>query len=229
MLKARKKITKKEIKHDPFLETVSQVKEYVEKNQKLITRVGIGVVAIIIIGMIMNKNIASEKDASETALGKAFVSLGTGDKDNGLLQLELLVDDYTGSEAAQRGLFMLARINYEQKDYLTAQSYLQDFLDDPTEEFHAGALLLMADLEKMNGNANAVAGYLNQAIKQATNVPEKDKYTIALADHYIHTGEYKEAQLLAESIIDKYPNSSELKNKAEEIIGYLHTVFSDEQ
>jgi len=33
MLKSRKKITKKEIKHDPFLETVSQVKEYVEKNQ----------------------------------------------------------------------------------------------------------------------------------------------------------------------------------------------------
>ena len=45
MLKARKRITKKEIKRDPFLETASKAKEYVEDNQKMITPVGIGVAA----------------------------------------------------------------------------------------------------------------------------------------------------------------------------------------
>ena len=229
MLKARKRITKKEIKRDPFLETVSKAKEYVEDNQKMITRVGIGVAAVIIVAMIINRNITAEKAASEAALGNAFVSINTGDRDNSLLQLEILVDDYPGSDAAQRGLFMLARLHYEQKDYLSAQAYLQDFLDDPTEEFHAGALILMADLVRMNGNTGAVADYISQAIEQSANEPEKDKYSILLAEHYIHTGQYNDAREIAESVYERYPERSDLKNKAEEILGYLHTVVSDEQ
>ncbi len=229
MLKARKRITKKEIKRDPFLETVSKAKEYVEDNQKMITRVGIGVAAVIIVAMIINRNITAEKAASEAALGNAFVSINTVDRDNSLLQLEILVDDYPGSDAAQRGLFMLARLHYEQKDYLSAQAYLQDFLDDPTEEFHAGALILMADLERMNGNTGAVADYISQAIEQSANEPEKDKYSILLAEHYIHTGQYNDAREIAESVYERYPERSDLKNKAEEILGYLHTVVSDEQ
>ena len=139
------------------------------------------------------------------------------------------MDDYPGSDAAQRGLFMLARLHYKQKDYLSAQAYLQDFLDDPTEEFHAGALILMADLERMNGNTGAVADYISQAIEQSANEPEKDKYSILLAEHYIHTGQYNDAREIAESVYERYPERSDLKNKAEEILGYLHTVVSDEQ
>ena len=49
MLKARKRITKKEIKHDPFLESIYQTKEYFEKNVKTITRAGIGLIAVLIV------------------------------------------------------------------------------------------------------------------------------------------------------------------------------------
>ena len=171
MLKARKKITKKEIKHDPFLESIYKAKEYFEENKQLITRIGVGIVAVVVIVLILNKNSKAEKEASEAALGKAFVNLSIGDRDNGLLQLELLVDDYSGSEAAQRSLFMLARLYYEQKDYLTAESNLQDFLDDPTEEFHAGALMMMADIEKINGYTESIADHIKQALKYALNEP----------------------------------------------------------
>ena len=229
MLKARKKITKKEIKHDPFLESIYQTKEYYEKNKQLIIRIGVGIVAVVVIVFILNKNSKAEKEASEAALGKAFVNLSIGDRDNGLLQLELLVDDYSGSEAAQRGLFMLARLYYEQKDYLTAESNLQDFLDDPTEEFHAGALMMMADIEKINGYTESIADNIKKAIKYALNEPEKDKYSMVLAEHNINIGNYKDALELAESIHEKYDKRSDLYSRAQEILGHLHTVASDEQ
>ena len=229
MLKARKKITKKEIKHDPFLESIYKTKEYFEENKQLITRIGVGIVAVVIIVLILNKNSKAEKEASEAALGKAFVNLSIGDRDNGLLQLELLVDDYSGSEAAQRSLFMLARLYYEQKDYLTAESNLQDFLDDPTEEFHAGALMMMADIEKINGYTESIADHIKQAIQYALNEPEKDKYSMVLAEHYINIGNYKDALELAESIHEKYDKRSDLHSRAQEILGRLHTVVSDEQ
>ena len=87
----------------------------------------------------------------------------------------------------------------------------------------------MADLERMNGNTGAVADYISQAIEQSANEPEKDKYSILLAEHYIHTGQYNDAREIAESVYERYPERSDLKNKAEEILGYLHTVVSDEQ
>ena len=229
MLKARKKITKKEIKHDPFLESIYKTKEYFEENKQLITRIGVGIVAVVIIVLILNKNSKAEKEASEAALGKAFVNLSIGDRDNGLLQLELLVDDYSGSEAAQRSLFMLARLYYEQKDYLTAESNLQDFLDDPTEEFHAGALMMMADIEKINGYTESISDHIKQAIQYALNEPEKDKYSMVLAEHYINIRNYKDALELAESIHEKYDKRSDLHSRAQEILGRLHTVVSDEQ
>ena len=229
MLKARKKITKKEIKHDPFLASIYKAKEYFEENKQLITRIGVGIVAVVVIVLILNKNSKAEKEASEAALGKAFVNLSIGDRDNGLLQLELLVDDYSGSEAAQRSLFMLARLYYEQKDYLTAESNLQDFLDDPTEEFHAGALMMMADIEKINGYTESIADHIKQAIQYALNEPEKDKYSMVLAEHYINIRNYKDALELAESIHEKYDKRSDLHSKAQEILGSLHTVVSDEQ
>ena len=229
MLKARKKITKKEIKHDPFLESIYKAKEYFEENKQLINRIGVGIVAVVVIVLILNKNSKAEKEASEAALGKAFVNLSIGDRDNGLLQLELLVDDYSGSEAAQRGLFMLARLYYEQKDYLTAESNLQDFLDDLTEEFHAGALMMMADIEKINGYTESIADNIKKAIKYALNEPEKDKYSMVLAEHYINIRNYKDALELAESIHEKYDKRSDLHSRAQEILGRLHTVVSDEQ
>ena len=166
MLKAKKKITKKEIKHDPFLESIYQAKEYFEENKQLIT---------------------------------------------------------------QRGLFILARLYYEQKDYLTAESNLQDFLDDPTEEFHAGALMMMADIEKINGYTESIADHIKQAIQYALNEPEKDKYSMVLAEHYINIRNYKDALELAESIHEKYDKRSDLHSRAQEILGRLHTVVSDEQ
>ncbi len=229
MLKARKRITKKEIKHDPFLESIYQTKEYFEKNVKVITRAGIGLVVVLIALYMFNKNLNAERNASEAALGKAIVNLGIGDRDNGLLQLELLIDDYPGSDAAQRGTFMLARLYYEQKDFLTAESYLLDFLDDPTTEFRAGALMIMADIEKINGNTSSEENYIKEAIKYASSGSEKDKFSLELADLFLRSGNYADARELIEPIYNKYDKNSTLYNKSEEILGYLHTFSSDEQ
>ena len=48
MLRPKKKITKKEIKRDPFLETVDQAQAHIEENRSKYLQVGIGIVALII-------------------------------------------------------------------------------------------------------------------------------------------------------------------------------------
>jgi len=229
MIKARKHISKKEIAHDPFLESINTVKNYFNENKNLIIRALLGVLAIIIIGVFFNNNLNSKRDASESSLGMALVNLSSGDRENGLLQLELIIDDYSGLEAAQRSTFILARLYYEQKDYLTAESYLLDFLDDPTEEFHVGALIMMADLEKINGNFDGEEKYLKHAINYSSNESDRDNFSIILAKHYMNMGQFQETLSLIEPILEKYDRQSDLYNKAQEILGHIHTVSSDEQ
>lgn len=229
MIKARKHITKKEIAHDPFLESINTVKKYFDENKNFISRVSLGFVALIVVGMLFNNNFTSKRETSESALGMAFVNLSSGDRDNGLLQLELIIDDYAGTKAARHSKFMLARLYYEQKNYLTAKLYLLDFLDDPTDEFHVGALILMADIEKFNGNSDGEEKYIKQSMKYASSKLDKDKYSITLAEYYMNEGNIQDALALVVPIIEKYERRSDLYNKAQEILGHLHTVSSDEQ
>ena len=56
MIKARKHITKKEIAHDPFLESINTVKKYFDENKNFISRVSLGVGALIVVGMLFNNN-----------------------------------------------------------------------------------------------------------------------------------------------------------------------------
>ena len=52
MLKPSRKILRKEIKKDPFLETIEKIENGFEKNRKTVINVLIFFVAIIIIGSI---------------------------------------------------------------------------------------------------------------------------------------------------------------------------------
>ena len=67
MLKAKKNYEER-IKHDPFLESIYQTKEYFEKNVKTITRAGIGLIAVLIVVFIFNKNLNAERNASRSSI-----------------------------------------------------------------------------------------------------------------------------------------------------------------
>ncbi len=229
MLKAKKKITKKEMKKDPFLESIYHTKEYIEANRSIITKVGGGVFVAILAMILFYNNLQEKKIGSEEALGKAMVSLSIGDRDNGILQLQLLTDDYSGTSAAQQGTFMLAKLFYEDNDLLTAESYLNDFLNDATDEFHAGALAIRSDILKSEDDLVAFESTVKKGIKVAQSEEEKDHFRLKLAALYMETNRYSEAKEIAEPIRETYERRSELYNKADEILGHLHIVFSDEQ
>jgi len=155
MLKARKKITRKEIQQDPFLESLYSIKTYFEQNRKKIIQT-FTIVLVVVVGLLfLNNRRLSQNVKAETYLGKALLNLTNGDEENGLLQLELLADDYSGTKSAQEAMYYLGRIFYEKKDYLSAKSYINDFLDDPSDEFEASALVILAELEKNIGNIEA--------------------------------------------------------------------------
>ncbi len=229
MLKARKKITKKEIQKDPFLESLFSIKTYFDHNKQKITRISIGVIlAVIVIAFLNNKRMA-QNEAAETALGKAMVNLTIGDIDNGLLLLELLIDDFSGSGPAQRGLYLLGKNYYEKEDYLTAKSYLNDFLDDPSDDFNASAFLLLAEIEKNNLNLEPAISNYKKAIKFSSTNLQKNQLQVSLIKYYLEIGYYNDAKSLLEGMSKPFNQPIKVQNEIDEIIGRIDRAISDEQ
>ncbi|MFQ6678239.1 MAG: tetratricopeptide repeat protein [Fidelibacterota bacterium] len=228
MFKARKKITRREIQKDPFLEGLYSIKMFFSNNKQKIIQLSIGIVlGVIVVTYIYNKKL-TQNQAAETALGKALVSLTKGDKDDGRLKLELLVDDFSGSKPAQKGLFLLGKNYYEIEDYLTAKSYLNEFIEDPSDEFHASALTLLAEIEKNNSNIESAAEYYQRAISASTTNFQKIQTQLNLAKFYLEIGKYKESKLLLDSILKHGDVDKNVQNKIDEITGRLSQVNSDE-
>lgn len=228
MFKARKKITKKEIQKDPFLEGLYSTKMFINNHKRKIIQISVGILVGVVVILFLNNRRQTQNQVAETSLGKALVSLTKGDKDNGLLQLELLIEDYSGSVPAQNGLFLLGKNYYEKNDYLTAKSYLNDFIDNPTDEFHASALNLLAEIEKNNSKVESVIEYYQQAISVSSTNFQKIQNQISLAKFYLEIGRQKESKLLLESIQKHSDIDKNMQNKIDEISGRINQAISDD-
>ena len=80
MLKPKRKITKKEIKRDPFLESIFAFKEHINQKKQIYTKVIIGVLAVFILGYLYTNNQSSNSEAAETLISKAMVYIDLGDR-----------------------------------------------------------------------------------------------------------------------------------------------------
>ena len=130
MLKPRRKIIKKELKKDPYIDFLSRTKNNVDENKILYTRLMLGTVVIIVALLFFRNNLQNSKDAGAESLGKALVTLASGDLDNATLQFEFIADEYDNNEAGILAKYYLARTHFNDKDYLAAYSYLNQIANE---------------------------------------------------------------------------------------------------
>ncbi|SVB86109.1 uncharacterized protein METZ01_LOCUS238963, partial [marine metagenome] len=87
MLKPKRKITKKEIQRDPFIENIFSFKEHINQKKSIYTKVLIGVFAVFILSYLYTNNRSSNFEAAETLISKAMVYVDLGDNDNAMIYL----------------------------------------------------------------------------------------------------------------------------------------------
>jgi multisubunit Na+/H+ antiporter MnhB subunit len=97
MLKPKKKITRKEIQRDPFLESVDQAQAHLEENRSLYMKAAIGLIVVLIGYNIMTEKSTQHKLDASAALGQALVALDRGDVTNAQFQLETVLNEFEGT------------------------------------------------------------------------------------------------------------------------------------
>lgn len=220
MLNPRKKMTKKEIKEDKFVEVALSAKAYVEDNYKQVSIIVVSIFGIILLFMIWNYIQNEKAEKSSTLLGEAQLEYQNLNYPKAKELLTLLRDEYPGTEASDQGVFLYANLLYQEQNYSEAKEYFKEFLDS-----YSGSEILIASglagyaacLEKDKAFEEA-AEYYMRAQKAAKEFIEASNYLYLAGLNYAAANDTKNAKNAFQKIVDDYKSSNKLTDAQAELI-----------
>jgi len=222
MLKPTKKITKKEIQRDPFLETIDQAQSYFEEKKNVIIQALVGLVVVILaFNFIGDKKDTKEIQAS-AALGSALIALDRGDIENALFQLETVKNEYNGTLAADQSEYHIGKQKYESGDYDNAKTYLQSFLNNkPIDLMLSSTAAMLADIAKIQGDTKNATSYFDRAIRSTTDSHIKRMVIIQKGEFNLSLGNIEDAKSNANEVLNGENVTPVERQAAEELLGKI--------
>jgi len=228
MLKPRRTIIKKELKKDPYIEFLAKAKNNVDKNRTLYMRWALGVVTVIVAVAFFSNNLQKSKDAAAESLGKAMVTLASGDVDNATLQFEFVADEYDNNESGNLAKYYLARSHFNDKDYLAASSYLNEIADASFKltQFPLSIYKMLALIALEDGDQAAAVDHYEQALAKAEVTQQEQNIVLDLADVLLTMGDFGRSLELVQKVLDEAMPRTPVHNRAEELFGRIEFAQS---
>ena len=221
MLKPKRKITRKEIKRDPFLETIENLEISFEQNKKTFLNIALCLIAGIFIINFLLKKQAQKSTDSNAALGLAMIAFENRDYENAKFQFETIISEFSGTVAFSTANFYVGRIYFENKQFIESESYLNTFMKygDP-EIVYFGAIKMLAHIALQNNQYDKAIKLLDNGSKNVlknNSIELKLIKTLVLKDQ----GKTDKAKSMLGEIISQEKLPTHLKQKSEEIIGMM--------
>jgi len=216
MLKARKRITKRQIKEDKFVTIYFKSVDFIKQNSSKFTT---GLIALIVIIALVILFVRSKRTAELNAseeLAKANAKIAQGELQQAIDILLNMSDNYSGTNSASKGIYLLALTYFQKGEYENALSNFQKYLDnigsDPilNSAAYSG---IGACLEQQGKFLEAAQSYEKGATKFSDhfNAPQQ---LMDAGRCYTRTNRVVEARQCYEVILEKYPEAG-FKNDAE--------------
>ena len=223
MLKPRRKIIKKELKKDPYIEFLARAKNNLDKNQPMYQKILLGAVVVFIAIVALVNNHQDNKSISKELLGKAVITMANGDIDNARIQFEFVSDEYENNESGSLAKYYLARLHFSEKDYLAATSYLNEIrnADFPLNHFNISKFKIMALIAMENEDYDDAISYYERALSNADFEEQKHLISLDLADITLIIGDYNRSMELVQLVLDNAEPRSTNYTRAEELFGQI--------
>ena len=221
MLRPKKKITRKEIQRDPFLESVDQAQAHLEKNRSLYLKIAIGIIVTLLFFNIRANRQAQYSIEASASLGKALVTLDQGDKSSAKFQLETVYNEFDGTSSAYTASYYLGKIKYDAGEKLEAQGYLSSFLKKNRKDPLAhSAILMLADIAVNQDKMNDAINMIDKGLK---NSSKYDSITLELmkARILLDFNKVNESNIIIERLLSKNNLSADHKQLAQELQGKI--------
>jgi TolA-binding protein len=209
---SRKRLTKKEIKHDPIIERTLQAWGYLVRNRNRAITAGMAVVAVAALAWGVSAYQASHRAESDTDLGRAMLHMQTGERDKAVELLTDLTTQKRGSEAGKRASYYLAYVKFEGGDYAASRDLYEQFrrrgVSDPFLKASAAKGVADCDVE-LGKYAEAGREYLAVA-DEYRDVPLAPECLYLAGLALSKAGDAAQATDALQRLIDGYPEFGRL-------------------
>ena len=222
MLKPKRKISKQDIKKDPFLEFINDGQKWLQDNKKIIYQVVFGIIAIIAVVYFVSNNRINSRTTGETLLGKALLSQDMGDVENAKFQLQSLVDDYDGTNAGNEGKYYLGKMSYDDGEMETASKYLNEYVKKGDNAILiTTAYKLLSEIALKNNNGEDAEKLLQKGTKFAEDTVYYQEISLLLANQLFENGKIAKAKKIVDNILEQENILYSIKKIAEELQGRI--------
>jgi len=222
MLKPQRKIIRKEIKRDPFLETIDKIEYNFEQNRKTYLYIALGFIAVIISGnFLLNKQ--SQKDIdSNSALGIALVAFDNEDYENAKFQFETILSDFSGTNSSNIANYYLGKISFENNDLTKAESYLNEYLNNSEPDILIpGTIKILSNIALKNNEFEKAIKLLDRGLRLGLDNNISNEFKLLKVSILIEQDKIEIAQNILNEILLEKKLPIHLKQRSEELIGMM--------
>ena len=222
MLKPQRKIIRKEIKRDPFLETIDKIEYNFEQNRKTYLYIALGLIAVIISGnFLLNKQ--SQKDIdSNSALGIALVAFDNEDYENAKFQFETILSYFSGTNSSNIANYYLGKISFENNDLTKAESYLNEYLNNSEPDILIpGTIKILSNIALKNNEFDKAIKLLDRGLRLGLDNNISNEFKLLKVSILIEQDKIEIAQNILNEILLEKKLPIHLKQRSEELIGMM--------
>jgi len=212
MLKPRKKITKKQLKEDKLVTYVFKINNYLEHEWKRLLFIAASAVVVFLVGyLIYQSGLENERQAAHE-LFPLESRYAAGVYDSTLVSgLEAFLTRYDNTESGGIATFYLANTYYSLGDFLEAEKYFRQYLDnhDGADFMSASAHAGIAACFEQRKMYKDAAEYYQSAIEKYSDVFLMPELMIGAARSLFQIGQIEEARTQCQNILTHYPDSQQ--------------------
>ncbi len=163
---AKKRIRKKQLKQDKFIQTTFEFTDWIRDNQRAVVYAALGVILVaVLVSSLMNYRTKQEAQVLNSYY-QAMQAYRSGNFALAASDLEKIYGDDGGGSIADQVLYYLANAHYQLGDYGAAQKALERFRDEVgsgSPMSHQAYALLAGTLEQQGDYQKAADTYVDAA------------------------------------------------------------------
>ncbi len=222
MLRPKKKITKKDIQRDPFLESVDQAQAHLEGNRSLYFKIGSAVlISIVAFNILSNKNNQQIQKAS-ASLGEALITLDRNDKTTAQFQLETVLNNYDKTPSSAAATYFLGKMMYDSEQFEEAKTYLESYVKGSPKGFLlAPTCIMLSDISIKENDFNDAVNFLDKGINYATSDKDIRLLKLRKASIELDRGNSDIAKSIVQEVLLDEKTTGWNKQIAQEIVGRI--------
>jgi len=222
MLKPQRKITRKEIKRDPFLETIDKIEYNFEQNKKTYLNIALVLIGVIIsVNVLLNKQGQKDID-SNSALGIALVAFDNEDYENAKFQFETILSDFSGTNSSNIANYYLGKISFENNELIKAESYLNEYLNNSEPDILIpGTIKILSNIALKNNEFDKAIKLLDRGLRLGLDNNISNEFKLLKVSILIEQDKVEIAQNILNEILLEKKLPIHLKQRSEELIGMM--------